>query len=57
MKNVVSPTSSAAPAGWYRDPLGAEQLRWWNGLGWTNHVQALRPEFVNWTPQTAASVA
>jgi hypothetical protein len=43
MKNtLVSPTASAAPAGWYNDPLGIPQLRWWNGIGWTNHVQEVR---------------
>ncbi len=57
MKNVVSPTSSPAPAGWYHDPLGADKIRWWNGVGWTNHVQELRPEFAAWSAQPTASVA
>lgn len=26
------------PAGWYPDPLGNPQLRWWNGEGWTEQV-------------------
>jgi hypothetical protein len=39
---TVNPTTSAAPAGWYRDPLGIPQLRWWNGIGWTNHIQEER---------------
>ncbi|QYH34811.1 DUF2510 domain-containing protein [Salinibacterium sp. M195] len=29
------------PAGWYRDPLGAPQLRWWNAAAWTEHVSEL----------------
>lgn len=33
----------AAPAGWYRDPLGIPQLRWWNGISWTNHIQQSHP--------------
>lgn len=41
---VVTPTQTAAPAGWYRDPLGIPQLRWWNGIAWTNHIQDNRPE-------------
>lgn len=41
---TVNPTASAAPAGWYRDPLGLPQLRWWNGIGWTNHIQEERAE-------------
>ena len=42
---LVTPTTSAAPAGWYRDPLGLPQLRWWNGMTWTNTIQETRPEF------------
>ena len=33
-----------APAGWYQDPLGIPQVRWWNGLGWTNRIEEIRPE-------------
>lgn len=29
-----------APAGWYPDPLGHPQLRWWNSFGWTEQVSA-----------------
>jgi len=32
-----------APAGWYRDPLGLPQLRWWNGLMWTNQIEEPAP--------------
>jgi hypothetical protein len=28
------------PAGWYADPAGSPQLRWWDGSGWTDHLQA-----------------
>jgi hypothetical protein len=30
---------STAPAGWYTDPSGQEQQRWWDGAAWTEHVQ------------------
>lgn len=26
------------PAGWYDDPRGAQQYRYWDGVGWTDHV-------------------
>ena len=35
---------SFAPAGWYRDPLGLPQLRWWNGMMWTNQIEDDIPE-------------
>ena len=28
-----------APAGWYPDPQAADQMRYWDGAGWTAHVQ------------------
>ena len=30
------PTSP--PAGWYDDPAGSDQLRWWDGQAWTAHT-------------------
>ena len=48
-------TSSHVPAGWYRDPLGLPQLRWWNGLQWTNHIEAHRPEIQMFTPDAVES--
>ncbi|HET9059269.1 MAG TPA: DUF2510 domain-containing protein [Acidimicrobiales bacterium] len=30
----------AAPvAGWYADPSGTSQYRWWDGASWTEHVR------------------
>lgn len=26
-------------AGWYEDPSNADQVRWWNGIAWTDHTQ------------------
>ncbi len=46
---VVTPQTPAAPAGWSRDPLGIPQLRWWNGMAWTNRIQEDRAEIPTWS--------
>ena len=28
------------PAGWYQDPANPANVRWWNGITWTEHVEA-----------------
>ena len=33
--------NSAAPAGWYVDPITRRHLRWWNGVAWTESVAPL----------------
>src|SRR5258708_34146711 len=35
--STYAPVSSP-PAGWYRDPGGVHQYRFWNGWGWTPGV-------------------
>jgi hypothetical protein len=35
MSSTVPP---GIPAGWYSDPAGFDQLRWWDGTGWTQHL-------------------
>jgi hypothetical protein len=32
-------TGAAPPAGWYPDPSGQAGQRYWNGSGWSEHVQ------------------
>lgn len=44
------------PAGWYPDPSGEPQQRWWDGYSWSAHVQAqtapvpVQPVAVNYAP-------
>lgn len=33
-------------AGWYPDPLGLPQLRWWDSLAWTEHTSEARAPIV-----------
>ncbi len=42
-EEVVRVTDQAirvVPAGWYEDPSDSTQVRWWNGIAWTDHTQA-----------------
>jgi uncharacterized protein YxjI len=34
---------SPPPPGWYPDPAGGAGTRWWDGQGWTEHVQQAAP--------------
>ncbi len=34
----MSPGMSSTPANWYPDPMGRHQLRYWDGVKWTEHV-------------------
>jgi len=47
---VTEPTTPAA--GWYPDPAGGEDLRWWTGVTWTDEV---RPS--PWATATPTSAA
>jgi hypothetical protein len=35
-----------APAGWYPDPIGLPQMRWWDSIGWTQDVAEARQPMV-----------
>ncbi|WP_431279184.1 DUF2510 domain-containing protein [Leifsonia poae] len=39
----MSNTNGQTPAGWYADPSGSQQLRWWDGMQWTEHYAPAAP--------------
>ncbi|MES2169391.1 MAG: DUF2510 domain-containing protein [Actinomycetota bacterium] len=41
------------PAGWYPDPMGLPQLRWWNNHAWTELTTEARPPLVMQQQQSA----
>ena len=43
------------PAGWYPDPLGLPQLRWWDNHSWTEHVSDARQPMMP-TPVAAPTI-
>ena len=44
MSDIV-PVAPPKPAGWYPDPYGTPDKRWWSGSAWTQHLESdsLRP--------------
>jgi hypothetical protein len=34
----TQPATPSVPAGWYHDPAGRYELRYWDGSAWTEHV-------------------
>ena len=43
------------PAGWYPDPLGLPQLRWWDNHAWTEHLSDARQPMMP-TPPAAPTM-
>ena len=37
----------AVPAGWYADPAGRFELRYWDGGTWTEHVSRAGQQFTD----------
>ena len=37
---MTDQATRVVPAGWYEDPSDQSQVRWWNGIAWTDHTQA-----------------
>jgi hypothetical protein len=42
------------PAGWYPDPMGLPQLRWWNNHAWTELTTEARPPLIMQQPTRLA---
>jgi hypothetical protein len=36
---VTDQATRVVSAGWYQDPASSAQVRWWNGVAWTEHVR------------------
>lgn len=43
---MTDQATRVVPAGWYEDPSDANQVRWWNGINWTDHTQD-KPEITD----------
>jgi hypothetical protein len=41
------PESSGVPAGWYADPSGRFELRYWDGNAWTEHVSRAGQQYTD----------
>lgn len=39
--------AAAAPAGWYADPAGRYELRYWDGSQWTEHVSRAGQQYTD----------
>lgn len=44
---VAPAAESAVPAGWYADPSGRFELRYWDGGAWTEHVSRAGQQFTD----------
>jgi Protein of unknown function (DUF2510) len=47
---------SSPPAGWYADPQNAAQLRYWDGVTWTEHRAPGQPAYAAPVPAVAPGV-
>lgn len=50
---MTDQATRVVPAGWYEDPSDAAQVRWWNGIAWTDHTQP-KPELAAASEPAAA---
>ena len=45
--STAATSTGAAPAGWYADPSGRFELRYWDGSQWTEHVSRAGQQFTD----------
>lgn len=44
---AAPPADSGVPAGWYADPSGRYELRYWDGTAWTEHVSRAGQQYTD----------
>src|SRR3954454_3780134 len=54
---VTDQATRVVSAGWYQDPASSVQVRWWNGIAWTEHVREKPTTSPAMTGQVAISQA
>ena len=43
LRSGAGEQTSGNPAGWYQDPSDSGQLRWWDGVGWSERTYPGQP--------------
>ncbi len=43
----AQPATPSVPAGWYPDPAGRFELRYWDGSAWTEHVSRAGQQYTD----------
>jgi hypothetical protein len=43
----AQPAQPSVPAGWYHDPAGRYELRYWDGSAWTEHVSRAGQQYTD----------
>jgi Protein of unknown function (DUF2510) len=46
-QQAATPATPAVPAGWYADPAGRFELRYWDGSAWTEHVSRAGQQYTD----------
>jgi Protein of unknown function (DUF2510) len=46
-QQAATPATPTVPAGWYADPAGRYELRYWDGTAWTEHVSRAGQQYTD----------